>query len=149
MTDFLHPIETYLDTTSRLIASLPSAQIVAAVDLLFDAWQRRSRVYVCGNGGSGAIASHFAGDLNKAYGYMAPSYRAVTSLERYSSSIGGVATWVGAEVIRVECATEKCTARLKIEAKPAATMHFKANITTGVDETWLLEDGQWWLFQKL
>ena len=90
-----------------------------------------------------------AGDLNKAYGYMAPSYRAVTSLERYSSSIGGVATWVGAEVIRVECATEKCTARLKIEAKPAATMHFKANITTGVDETWLLEDGQWWLFQKL
>ena len=90
-----------------------------------------------------------AGDFNKAYGYMAPSYRAVTSLERYSSSIGGVATWVGAEVIRVECATEKCTARVNIEAKPAATMHFKANITTGVDETWLLEDGQWWLFQKL
>ena len=65
MTDSLHPIDTYLDTTSRLIASLPSDQIAAAVDLLFDAWQRRSRVYVCGNGGSGAIASHFAGDLNK------------------------------------------------------------------------------------
>ena len=90
-----------------------------------------------------------AGDFNKAYGYMAPSYRAVTSLERYRSSIGGVAAWVGAEVIRVECATDKCIARVKIEAKPTALMHFKANINTGVDETWLLEDGQWWLFQKL
>ena len=65
MTNTLNWVATYLDTTSHLIASLPSDQIAAAVDLLFEAWQRRSRVYVCGNGGSGAIASHFAGDLNK------------------------------------------------------------------------------------
>ena len=65
MTDTLPVVDTYLDATSRLIASLPADQIVAAVDMLFDAWQRRARVYVCGNGGSGAIASHFAGDLNK------------------------------------------------------------------------------------
>ncbi|MNV68229.1 hypothetical protein D3C71_1610640 [compost metagenome] len=90
-----------------------------------------------------------AGDIKKAYGYMAPSYRAVTSFERYSSSIGGAATWISADVLRVECATDKCTARVKIEAKPTVAMHFKANITTGADETWLLEDGQWWFFQKL
>jgi D-sedoheptulose 7-phosphate isomerase len=65
MTDSTHSIDTYLDSTSRLIASLPTGQIAAAVELLFDAWQRRARVYVCGNGGSAAIASHFAGDLNK------------------------------------------------------------------------------------
>ena len=65
MTDTHHLVTTYLDSSSRLIAALPSEQVAAAVDLLFDAWQRRSRVYVCGNGGSGAIASHFAGDLNK------------------------------------------------------------------------------------
>ena len=65
MTDIHHLVTTYLDSSSRLIAALPSEQVAAAVDLLFDAWQRRSRVYVCGNGGSGAIASHFAGDLNK------------------------------------------------------------------------------------
>ena len=65
MTNTLNWVTTYLDTTYHLIASLPSDQIAAAVDLLFEAWQRRSRVYVCGNGGSGAIASHFAGDLNK------------------------------------------------------------------------------------
>ena len=65
MTDTLDWVNSYLDATSRLVASLPSDQIAAAVDMLFNAWQRRSRVYVCGNGGSGAIASHFAGDLNK------------------------------------------------------------------------------------
>ena len=65
MTDIHHLVNTYLDSASRLIAALPSEQVAAAVDMLFDAWQRRSRVYVCGNGGSGAIASHFAGDLNK------------------------------------------------------------------------------------
>ena len=65
MTDTHHLVASYLDTTSRLIATLPSDQIAAAADLLFETWQCRSRVYVCGNGGSGAIASHFAGDLNK------------------------------------------------------------------------------------
>jgi D-sedoheptulose 7-phosphate isomerase len=65
MTDIHHFVTTYLDSASRLIVALPSEQVAAAVDMLFDAWQRRSLVYVCGNGGSGAIASHFAGDLNK------------------------------------------------------------------------------------
>ena len=65
MTDTLHIVASYLDTTSYLDCFPPAAQIAAAVDLLFDTWRRRTRVYVCGNGGSGAIASHFAGDLNK------------------------------------------------------------------------------------
>ncbi|WP_156391490.1 hypothetical protein [Acidovorax sp. Root70] len=90
-----------------------------------------------------------AGDIQKAYTFTAPSYRAVTSFERYSSGIGGAATWVNAEVVRVECATEKCTAVVKIEAKPILAKPYNGTITTGVDETWLLEDGQWWLYQKL
>lgn len=65
MTDSLPVVASYLDTSSRLVASLPSDQVAAAVDMLFDAWQRRARVYILGNGGSSAIASHFAGDLNK------------------------------------------------------------------------------------
>ncbi|MCW5305118.1 hypothetical protein D8B30_17835 [Verminephrobacter eiseniae] len=90
-----------------------------------------------------------AGDIKQAYGFITPSYRAVTSLERYSADLGGVATWIGAQVVRVECATEKCTAVVKIEAKPIFTTPYRGTITTAVDETWLLEDGQWWLYQKL
>ena len=59
------PIETYLADVSALVSALPADQIAAAAGLLLAAWQRRARVYVCGNGGSAAIASHFAGDLNK------------------------------------------------------------------------------------
>jgi D-sedoheptulose 7-phosphate isomerase len=59
------PIHAYLADASALIAALPAGQVAAAADLLLAAWRRRARVYVCGNGGSAAIASHFAGDLNK------------------------------------------------------------------------------------
>src|SRR6218665_1522315 len=51
-----------------------------------------------------------AGDIKQAYGFTTPSYRAVTSLERYSADLGGVATWIGGQGGRVECAAEKCTA---------------------------------------
>ncbi len=61
----VHPVSTYLDAVSTLIAALPVESIIAAEALLMAAWRRRSRIYVCGNGGSAAIASHFAGDLNK------------------------------------------------------------------------------------
>jgi len=59
------PIETYLADVSALVSALPADQIAAGAGLLLAAWQQRARVYVCGNGGSSAIASHFAGDLNK------------------------------------------------------------------------------------
>jgi D-sedoheptulose 7-phosphate isomerase len=59
------PIQDYLAAVSALIAALPAGSVDAAADLLMAAWRRRGRVYVCGNGGSAAIASHLAGDLNK------------------------------------------------------------------------------------
>lgn len=91
-----------------------------------------------------------AGDLKTGYDMLAPSYRAVSSYERYTSGMGSVATWVAAEVLHVDCETaQKCTARVKIEAKPIAVKDYRGTISTGVDETWLLEDGEWWLYQKL
>jgi D-sedoheptulose 7-phosphate isomerase len=59
------PVETYLAGVSTLVAALPVNSIAAAAELLMAVWRRRGRVYVLGNGGSAAIASHFAGDLNK------------------------------------------------------------------------------------
>jgi len=55
----------YLNQVSQAIAALSTEELAAATDLLLDTWRRQARVYVCGNGGSAAIASHFAGDLNK------------------------------------------------------------------------------------
>lgn len=55
----------YLQDVSETLAGVQAGELTAAAGLLMDAWRRRARVYVCGNGGSAAIASHFAGDLNK------------------------------------------------------------------------------------
>ena len=62
-TSISQPIEHYLAGVSALVAGLRDA-IAAATELLLAVW-RRGRVYICGNGGGAAIASHFAGDLNK------------------------------------------------------------------------------------
>ena len=94
-----------------------------------------------------ALVAH---DYKKAYEYLAPSYRAVSSFERYNERLNGGAAWVKAEVGRVRCeSADKCTASVRIESLPVGVMHFKGNIVTGDEETWLLEDGRWWLFQKL
>ncbi len=94
-----------------------------------------------------AMVAH---DFKGAYEYLAPSYRAVSSFERYNEKLNGGAAWAKVEVARVRCeSAEKCTASIRIESKPIGVMNFKGNIITGVDETWLLEDGKWWLYQKL
>lgn len=88
-------------------------------------------------------------DTRKAYEFTAPSYRAVVSAEKFGSKFGTAVVWVAAEVVSVTCATEKCTATVMIEAKPLLGAKFGNTISTHVDETWLLEDGRWWFFQKL
>ena len=55
----------YLRGFGETLAGVQPEELAAAAGLLMAAWRRRARVYVCGNGGSAAIASHFAGDLNK------------------------------------------------------------------------------------
>ena len=94
-----------------------------------------------------AMVAH---DFKKSYEYLAPSYRAVRTVEQYSANIGGAVQWLGADVVRVQCeSAEKCTARIKIDAKPLMSTRYQGTISTGVNETWLLEEGQWWLYQKL
>lgn len=58
-------IKTYLHQVSQTVAAIPAEQVAVAAEMLLDTWRRRARIYICGNGGSAAIASHFAGDLNK------------------------------------------------------------------------------------
>ena len=61
--------ETYIDSflvqMADVIGRLPKADIDAAIELLYDAWQRGATVFIAGNGGSASTASHFACDLAK------------------------------------------------------------------------------------
>jgi len=55
----------YLRGVSDILADLPVSDIEVAVDRLFRAYQQGRTVYLFGNGGSAALASHAACDLGK------------------------------------------------------------------------------------
>ena len=56
---------SYLARQSELCARLPLAELAALVELLHSAHRRGAQIFVFGNGGSAANASHFATDLGK------------------------------------------------------------------------------------
>ena len=58
-------IDAYLRQLSGTVDALSREEIAAAVDLLLQAGQDGRRIYLFGNGGSAATASHMANDLNK------------------------------------------------------------------------------------
>lgn len=60
----------YLAETARVIQAFPEADIERLVAVLEAAWRDGRRIFCCGNGGSGSLASHWACDFNK--GCQAP-----------------------------------------------------------------------------
>jgi len=55
----------YFDLLSRSIEKLPFNKVDVVVELLLDAYRTQHTTFVFGNGGSAALASHFACDLGK------------------------------------------------------------------------------------
>lgn len=90
-----------------------------------------------------------AGDYTKAYSFAPPAYRALHSAEQYRLQFGQGAAIQGAEVVKADCSATKCSVRIKISATPALLGLKMGTIATHLSETWLLQDGQWWLYQDL
>jgi D-sedoheptulose 7-phosphate isomerase len=57
--------EDYFSCYDRVLASLPHAKVEHVADTLHHAFESGRRVFIFGNGGSAALASHFACDLAK------------------------------------------------------------------------------------
>ena len=90
------------------------------------------------------------GDFDKAYAYSTPGFKAVVDSSGFRGRTGIAGKWLGAEAIRVECdAPVKCKAVVRLDFKPLIYSKSFDKISTHIDETWLLEDGQWWHFQKI
>ena len=68
-------IDTYLTELEQVIHELPRADIEAVADALMQAWRARQQIFLLGNGGSAATASHMMNDLNK--------YTSVTGRRRF------------------------------------------------------------------
>ncbi len=57
--------ERYLTAHLNYLRALPLEAIGAAVEVLWAAQERGATIFLCGNGGSASMATHFAADLNK------------------------------------------------------------------------------------
>ncbi|MEE9384527.1 MAG: SIS domain-containing protein [Nannocystaceae bacterium] len=83
-------VDTYLRAFDQAIHDVPRQQIVATCDLLLDAFDRNAWVFLVGNGGSAALASHFACDLEKTTAGTTP--RSVQDRFRVCSLVDNVAS---------------------------------------------------------
>jgi len=63
--DFTKEITAYLEDEIRTLRSLDAQTLNQALNLLAEAFENGNAVYVFGNGGSAATASHFQNDFNK------------------------------------------------------------------------------------
>lgn len=63
--DYTEEIRAYISLERDVLEKLDVEQLNAALNLLYEAFQNGSTVFVFGNGGSSATASHFQNDFNK------------------------------------------------------------------------------------
>lgn len=73
-------IENYLTAQKAALDSIPTAAVIKLVQILRTAHQHDRRIFVIGNGGSAANASHFATDLGKGASDKLPKRFRILSL---------------------------------------------------------------------
>ena len=63
--DFKKAIKEYYEREIRVINNLNLDEINEAMNAIYKAYEKQGTIYVCGNGGSAATASHMQNDFNK------------------------------------------------------------------------------------
>jgi len=58
-------VRPFLDKVCEEIGKIDAKEVEALADAVFECYQQRRIVFLCGNGGSGSNASHFCEDLGK------------------------------------------------------------------------------------
>ncbi|NRA86705.1 MAG: SIS domain-containing protein [Rhizobiales bacterium] len=62
-------INEYLNNLKDALSNLDISDIETCANLLLSAYENGNTIFICGNGGSAATASHFACDINKGVSY--------------------------------------------------------------------------------
>ena len=63
--NYTNSIREYLNRDIEAFNKLNIEEINTAMEAIYHAWERGSTIYVMGNGGSAATASHMVCDFNK------------------------------------------------------------------------------------
>lgn len=65
MKDFIKELQGYRDREIEVFQRLNLEDVNTVMNVLEDAREKGRHIFICGNGGSAATASHYAGDFNK------------------------------------------------------------------------------------
>lgn len=65
MINFTEAIKRYYEREKEIIDSLNYEEINLAMNQIYETYSNGGNIYICGNGGSAATASHFQNDFNK------------------------------------------------------------------------------------
>lgn len=68
--DYTQKLKDYIEEERKVIDTLNIAHINDVMNVLESTRANHGRIYICGNGGSGATASHFVCDFNKGVGSL-------------------------------------------------------------------------------
>lgn len=103
MTDFTNKIDSYFDKLKHTIDNLDRDEINHFINLLLDARDKGKFIFIMGNGGSAATASHFVCDFNKgaSYGCRGNRFKFIC-LNDNSAELMAYANDVGYEDVFVE-----------------------------------------------
>lgn len=92
-------IRTYFSTVQELISKTPFEQVDKVVEAMVTAYRADKVIYICGNGGSAATATHFGCDLAKRPIVAGqPRYR-VISLTDNNALMTALSNDIGYEVV--------------------------------------------------
>jgi D-sedoheptulose 7-phosphate isomerase len=100
--EFPASIDVYLEQLCRQIAALDRKQLAGFVSLLRTACDEGRQIFIMGNGGSAATASHFACDFNKGLSYRREKKYKFICLNDNLPVLTAYANDVGYEAVFVE-----------------------------------------------
>jgi hypothetical protein len=84
------------------------------------------------------------GDAAKAYGFLSPGSKAVTSFESYQAR-ARLTGFRAADIESVACETEVC----KVKIRATLDHRLMKGLVVPVEETWVLENGHYWYVWRL
>ncbi|MDR2489366.1 MAG: SIS domain-containing protein [Desulfovibrio sp.] len=98
----LEPIENYLASLRQQIADLDRNELTTFVGLLRDAREGGRQIFIMGNGGSAATASHFVCDFNKGLSFGRDGKYKIICLNDNVPTLMAYANDVGYDAVFVE-----------------------------------------------
>lgn len=82
------------------------------------------------------------GDVESAYEFTSPTYRSMTSLQRFRSQFGTGLEWTDARIQKVECDTNRCRVNVDVTYRVSSS---GITHTRSTPETWIRSENEWWI----